>query len=320
MNARTTYILAGLFVLVLAIAFIGTILWLGSGGPRQHYNTYVVYTSDSVSGLNRDGTVKYRGVDVGRIHDISLDADNPERVRLVLEIQAGTPIKQDTVATLEVRGLTGLAYVNLAGGSRLAPPLTARDGESFPEIPSRPSVWGRLDKNLGLVLENLVQASQQLKIWLSDENRELLLRTLSHLEKLTGSLAQHSDSVDDAVDDLTSALHNTREAAKGLPALIENLQRGALAFERMAGEFEKTAHTYNETGTTLRKAITARDNDLQRFTSNTLPETTAMVSDLRQTAANLRQLSESLKRDPGLLLRGAAPSQLGPGEQEAKRP
>lgn len=313
MNAKTSYILVGLFVLGLSLAFIAGILWLGSGGPGKHYKTYVVYTTESVSGLSRDGAVKYRGVDVGRVRDIGLDPNNLERVRLLLEIEAGTPIRQDTVATLEVRGLTGLAYVNLAGGSKSAPPLVAREGEPYPEIQSRPSIWGRLDQNIGALLENLVEASRQLKVWLSDENRDLLVRTLSHLETLSDTLAKRSDSIDTSLQDLAATLHNTRNASADLPALVTELQRGAKAFEAMARQLDQT-------GVTVREVVQARDRDLQRFTADALPEAAVMISELRQTAANLRRLSEQLQRDPGVLLRGASPPPPGPGEQEPTRP
>ena len=188
---------------------------------------------------------------MGRIRRISLDPGNPERVRLVLEIEQGTPVKQDTVATLEVRGLTGLAYVNLVGGSRQAPPLTAPEG-TIPVIPSRPSLWGRLNQKLGLVLENLIDASRELKEWLSEENRKLLFRTLEHLEALSGLTLRQSENVETAIGDLAGTLRNTRQASEGLPELVERLQKGADAIERMANTFEHT-------GSTLGRAVTARD-------------------------------------------------------------
>jgi len=307
MNNKTSYILVGLFVLGLATAFVATILWLGSGSAGGRFNTYIVFTTDSVSGLSRDGVVKYRGVDVGRVRAITLDPENTERVRLVLEIQEGTPIKQDTVATLEVRGLTGLAYVNLAGGSLQSPPLAPRTEAPYPVIQSRPSVWGRFDQNLGLLLENLVDASQQLNTWLGGDNRELLLNTLRHLETLSGTLADQSAGLETAMQDLAGTLRNTRETSAKVPELIDQLKQGAQAFERMATQFEQT-------GVNLNQAIDARDRDLQRFTTSSLPEASAMITDLRQTAANLLILSEKLKRDPGMLLRGAPPGLPGPGE------
>jgi len=135
----------------------------------------------------------------------------------------------------------------------------------------------------------------------------LLISTLHHLEKVSGTLARQSDTLDQALVDLAGTLRNAHAASEQAPALIKELKNGAQAFERMSQAFEKS-------GIQLQQAIGGRDRDLQRFTANTLPEAAAMVTDLRRTAINLRQLSESLKRDPGLLLRGASPGPLGPGE------
>ncbi len=313
MNNRTSYILVGLFVLGLATAFVMTILWLGSGSAGSRFNTYIVLTTESVGGLSRDGVVKYRGVDVGRVRSIRLDPEDAERVRLELEIQEGTPIKQDTFASLEVRGLTGLAYINLEGGSRNSPPLPPRDQPPYPQIGSLPSVWGHFDNNIGQLLENLVSASEQLNTWLGSENRELLIRTLGHLENLSGTLAQQSVQLETTLQDLATSMRNVRKTSEQAPALIDQLTETARAFERMAVTFEST-------GTHLDKVIGARDRDLQSFTSNSLPQASAMITDLRQTAANLLVLSDRLKRDPGVLLRGAAPGTPGPGEFTLEQP
>jgi len=313
MNNRTSYILVGLFVLGLATAFVMTILWLGSGSAGSRFNTYIVLTTESVGGLSRDGVVKYRGVDVGRVRSISLDPEDAERVRLELEIQEGTPIKQDTVATLEVRGLTGLAYINLEGGSRDSPALPPSDRPPYPQIQSLPSVWGNFDNNIGHLLENLVTASQQLNTWLGSENRELLIRTLGQLEELSGTLAQQSLQLENTLQDVATTMQNVRKTSQQAPALVDQLTQTAQAFERMAATYEKT-------GTRLDKVIGARDRDLQRFTSNSLPEASAMITDLRQTAANLLVLSDRLKRDPGMLLRGAPAGTPGPGEMVPQQP
>ncbi|MFO0733195.1 MAG: MCE family protein [Nitrospiraceae bacterium] len=56
-----------------------------------------------MAGLSVDSTVKYRGVDVGRVKEIALNPETPEEVRLTLDILHGTPIKTDTIAVLETQ-------------------------------------------------------------------------------------------------------------------------------------------------------------------------------------------------------------------------
>lgn len=307
MMNKLQYTLVGLFVLVLGTALIAGVLWLGSGGPGQDYQRYQVYMSESVAGLSRDGAVKYRGVDVGRIREIRLDPGNPERVQLLLEIETGTPIKQDTVATLKSQGLTGLAYIELLGGSQDAPPLTATPGEDYPVIPTKPSLMGRLDNSLGTLMDNLIDTSKRLKTVLSDTNQQLLTRTLRNLDTLTGAMASRSDTIGTAMDDLADTLRNARGASESLPDMVAQLQNSAAALEKMASEMAAA-------GTELRKTVKARGEELGQFTGSALPDAAVMTQELRRAAENFRRLSESLQRDPSILLRGAPAPPPGPGE------
>lgn len=122
MEPKVHYVIVGTFVVVLGLVAIGIVLWLGKTDYRGVYDRYHAYMRQSVSGLSLNSTVKYRGVDVGRVKEIALNPDNTEEVRLTLDILRGTPIKTDTIATLETQGLTGLATLNLAGQSRSAAP------------------------------------------------------------------------------------------------------------------------------------------------------------------------------------------------------
>jgi phospholipid/cholesterol/gamma-HCH transport system substrate-binding protein len=307
MKNKVNYILVGVFVLALGTALIAGVLWLGAGGPGHAYKLYAVYMTESVSGLSRDGAVKYRGVDVGRVREVSLDPHNLERVRLLLEIEQDTPIKVDTIATLESQGLTGLAYINLIGGSQDAATLKAEPGQHYPVIRSQPSIWGRLDRSLGELVDNLIDASHQLKTLLNPDNQRVLVDTLHNLEKLSSALAGRADTITASLDDLAKAMRNARQASAGLPDLVQRLQHSAQALEHMADEISAT-------GTAVRDTVAARDRDLQRFTGSTLPEAAAMVGELRQAAENFRRLSDTLQRDPSTLLYGAKPPPPGPGE------
>jgi phospholipid/cholesterol/gamma-HCH transport system substrate-binding protein len=307
MTGKTNYVLVGLFVLALTLTLIAGVLWLGSGGPGRVYDEYLVYMQESVSGLSRDNAVKYHGVDVGRVREIGLDPQRAEEVRLLLEIDRGTPIREDTVATLETQGLTGLAYINLTGGRAASPALKARPGEQYPVIESRPSTWGRLDRAVEELATNLIGVSKRFELLLSDENQRHISRSLAHLDDLSSALAERSGDMASALDDLTTTLRHTRDASTGLSDLVTKLQSAARALERMADEIR-------DTGASVRRVVRARDRDLQRFTGEALPEAAVMINEARRAAQNLRRFSEQLERDPSVLLRGGPPRAPGPGE------
>ena len=132
------YALVGAFVLLLGAVLIAGALWLASGGAFQKkYDLYLAIEEESVAGLNLNAPVKFNGVNVGKVREIRIDADNPERVKLLFAIERGTPIKDDTVAILKTQGLTGIAYVELSGGTRDAAPLKCQTGERLPGDPDQ---------------------------------------------------------------------------------------------------------------------------------------------------------------------------------------
>lgn len=307
MSEKTQYALVGVFVVALAFAFVAIVLWLGGGTPGRQYDEYLVYMQESVSGLSRDNVVKYVGVDVGRVHEIGLAAGGAGPVRLVLQIEKGTPVREDTYATLETQGLTGLAYINLRGGSPDAPLLQARPGQAYPEIESRPSTWGRLDVAVEQLLSNLTDLTARVDVLLSEDNQLHLSRTLAQLDRLSAAFAGRAESIGQSLDDLAATLEKTREAGEGLPGLVAQLGQAANALERMAERL-------GESGATITRVVEARNRDISRFTGESLPEAAVMIGEMRRAATSLRRFSEQLERDPGVLLRGAPPRPPGPGE------
>ncbi len=159
MTPRSSYVLVGVFVLMLGAAFIAGLLWLTTGGPPRDYAGYLVYMTDSVSGLDVDGEVKYKGVNIGRVSEVGLDPENPERVRIVLLVLEDTPVKTDTVATLESQGITGIANINLSGGSKDAAALMKFENEEYPIIASRPSLLMRLDDTVSELFGSIIATS-----------------------------------------------------------------------------------------------------------------------------------------------------------------
>ena len=85
-------------------------------------------------------------------------------------------------------------------------------------------------------------------------------------------------------------------------------------FNQSATALERMAEQISDAGSALKHSVDSSAKDLQRFTSGTLPEASVMVVELRQTAENLRRMSEQLERDPSVLFYGAPPPALGPGE------
>ena len=244
MEEKVNFAVVGVFVLALGAAFVAGVLWLSSGGAyRRTYETYQTYMRESVSGLSRDAPVRYRGVEVGRVRRMALAPAHIEQVQLTLDIERGTPVRQDTMAVLRVQGLTGIAYVELTGGSNDAPPLEARPGETYPVIRSGPSLMVRLDSAITTLLTNLNRTSERLGDLLDEDSRRDFRQTLGDLRLLSHTLAARSATIDSGLRDAAHTLNKAARFSDELPRLVERMQQSADRFDRMTGEISSASRS-----------------------------------------------------------------------------
>jgi phospholipid/cholesterol/gamma-HCH transport system substrate-binding protein len=301
----------GLFVLVLGSAFIACILWLASGSLFQKkVDLYMAIEDESVAGLNLNAPVKYNGVDVGKVQQIELDHDNPQRVRLMFAIDHGTPVKQDTEAVLKTQGLTGIAYVELSGGSRASPPLTAVAPNRYPLIPTKPSLSARLENVMTAVLTNLDRTSANVNALLSDENRAAFKSILADLATTAHVLAARKDTIDAGIASAARTFDNSARVSAQLGPAIDRVGRSADSVGSMADEAKRAS-------TNADKTITSVGTDVNRFAAETGPELERLMGEMTVLAASLRRLSEKIEASPGGLLLGRRPVPAGPGEGKA---
>lgn len=320
MEPKPNYILVGAFVVILGAVVTVGVLWLGKTDYRGAFDRYEAYMRESVAGLSENSTVKYRGVDVGRVKDIALSPDNPEEVRLTLDIAHGTPIKTDTIAVLETQGLTGLATINLTGGSRSAPPLHALEGQEYPVIKTGPSLFFRLDeaisrllseKGLSQLLADLDLAAKGAAEALDEENRATLKRTIKDLSDVVQSVADHKHQIEDSLEGAALSADNlvkvTASLNEQVPVLLARINKSAAALGTMTEELAQTSKA-------VRAVVNESKPELQQFSRQTLPETALLVSELRQLASALTRVARDLEREPNSLVFGKTPAPRGPGE------
>jgi phospholipid/cholesterol/gamma-HCH transport system substrate-binding protein len=327
-QSKVNYALVGLFVILLGAALLGAAFWLTLGGETRTYDRYRVYFRESVAGLNPKATVRYRGVQVGQVESIGLDPNNPNQVDVVLDIERGTPIYHDTIATLSTRGLTGVASVELSGGGQ-SPPLAKEAGQDLPVIQAGPSLVARLDDAFNNILTNVNNLSNRLERLLGDENQAAITQTLRHVSAITGAVADRSDSIRQtlanverftdtlaqrserlgkALDQLAAALERTDGLSAQVQATLGDFRAGAQAVRGTVDQFRQTSQT-------LKALAEDGRRELRRLGQTTVPELNALLAQANELAAILQRLAEMLEQNPRALLLGKPTGRPGPGEQ-----
>src|SRR4051812_24212632 len=134
MEKDADYFRVGVFVTVSLLALGGFIIWLMGSHGFKHYDHYTIYFTDPVSGLNDDGIVKYKGVDVGKISDIRISPERANLVKVDIEVKEGTPVRAETKANIQMQGITGQSYIELATESLDGKPPAKVADEKYPVL------------------------------------------------------------------------------------------------------------------------------------------------------------------------------------------
>jgi phospholipid/cholesterol/gamma-HCH transport system substrate-binding protein len=294
METRAHYVAVGVFVLVLVAVGFGAVLWIGRAQLTTQYSSYEIYFRGPVSGLREGAVVEYNGVPSGRVKAIQIDPKNVEQIRVTVEIENSVVIKQDAAANLETNILSGVSYIQIAGGTQDAPVLTAAAGSRYPVIRSRRSRLASVTARLPQILAKVDEAVDHLNDLLGEDNRAAIGETLANLRTLSADMSAEAKPTLQAASNLLNHLDRSFTEPGGLR---DGLSSGI-------GNFDKLARNLNDTNHQLQLAIQDARPGVRSFSQRTLNDVGELVGEARQLVSGLSRFVAGLDRDPSRVLFG----------------
>lgn len=231
METRIRHILIGLFTVVAFLAILAFALWLGQATAEREYTYYEIGFDRAVSGLSEGSSVLYSGIKVGDVVSLTLDQEDPRHVRARIRVFAGTPIKEDTGAKLQLANITGGMVVQLHGGSPESPSLPG-DDENPPLILGDPSPFTALMSQSEDIVANLNRVLESAASLFSEQNSAKVSQILDDLSRTTGVLAEHRGDLGQSLAALEQVLTEAGALAEALNHLLDDDGRQTLASAR----------------------------------------------------------------------------------------
>ncbi len=258
---------------------------------------WILYFTGSVRGLSRDAPVEFKGIKVGSVVDVRLEADpksrayripvlidlEPERMTVIGEGGIGRTIDREThIAAVRSWISTGLKG-RLKAGSLITGQLFVdldlhpdhetimRGDGKYPEIPTIPSSIEEITRSLTAILDKV----QALPL---EELTRSLTNTVKSAERLMSS------------EEIPNALKSFDQTLAILNRLIKNVD------QNIAPETRSVLAEANKTLKTVREAISP-DSPLRYDLETTLQE-------LAAAARSIRLLAEYLESNPNALIYG----------------
>ncbi|GAB4359218.1 MAG: MlaD family protein [Kiloniellaceae bacterium] len=333
METRANYIMVGFFVLLLAFGLLGFVLWLAKFQFEQEFARYDIVFERTVTGLREGSAVRYSGVRVGEVVSVDLDPDRPTAIRVTIEVQKRTPVRADSVATLELEGLTGGRYVQLTGGSPAAPPLEPPPGRKLAEIPAGSSSFEQVLEGAPEMLENVNVLLLRAQALLNERNLENIEKLIGNLTEVTAAIAENRGNIEKLIADTALTMENLREATGSLETMAGSLETNVQAltqradstlsaFEDMAGSIDRevtltsedardliaslqtTAGHLNGATTQLEAMISENREPIRDFTNTGLYELSNLLTEARELIVVLNRVTTEVQRDPARFIFG----------------
>ena len=145
MENKSHALAAGIFLIVVTALLAGLGLWLSR--DKTDYRIFELSSKGSVTGLQPQAAVRYKGVAVGKVTKVGFDPQATGNVLIRIAVNESTPISETTFATLGYQGVTGLAHVQLDDAeSPLEPTPAGPDG--IPRLPLQSSQFSQIAERL----------------------------------------------------------------------------------------------------------------------------------------------------------------------------
>lgn len=358
MTTRTEKFRLGVFVVVSSTIVIAVFITLAGIELMEASDMYKAQFDETVSGLEIGAQVKYNGVRVGQVAGIKNNPEKIVQVTVLLELDEGTPVKTDTEAVLTSMGITGLKFVELAGGSdetALVPPGgTIKAGHSF---------MGSMEGKAEDIAVKVELAVSKVNAVLSENNIAHFNDILLSLKGLSRGADTLLDANDDKVaviiDDLTRV---SKDLEKGMAsagrsaetveeilvdskpevaAILANVNRTTTSIRITVERFAQVDGILKKLESTLAKLNSEIQGvDVKKLASgvqSAVNETDATIRSVRRiveasrenifesaeslktTMRNLEDVSAELRAQPSLLLRSKPQEDRTPKEKTRRR-
>ena len=302
MEREANYLAVGGFVLLVVVMGVLFVYWYSANSEHRFYVRYEIYFDGSVSGLSEGGQVRYLGVDVGRVIHIRIDPRAANRVQVIADIDATTPISERTLAQLSLQGVTGLLYIDLEqqrpddNGRRI---LAAVPSERYQVIRSSHSDFDRFLSSLPTLTARLDELVDRATRLLSEKNIAGVERLVANLDRAASQLPHTAGNIDTMVDELRSTISDAHQVFADLHGAT---QTASVDFVAAVQKLRATSDNLERATGSLDAFVAENRDQLSGFVRGGLPQIELLLRDSRAAAQEIRDLSRSLRDNPSQLL------------------
>ena len=202
--------------------------WSGRYDANRDQLPVELMVRGAATGIGPGSAVLFNGLRAGQVTGLVSDPVDPQLVIVQARIDKNLPIKTDTKASIGSQGITGVAIVNLDGGTIEAPRLVDPNAETVAVLQTRATA-------------DIVTQAQGLTTRADDilsEVQSFIVDNRSNLDATVKNVREFSDALNANSDELEDLLKSAGDVAKSLNGLATTLAPAAGQLEQILASVE----------------------------------------------------------------------------------
>ncbi len=311
MENKSHALAAGAFLLVLLSLVIALAVWLTR--DTRNLQIYELSSPDAVTGLQPQASVRFKGVNVGKVLAIGLDPLAAGNVLIRIAIDGQAPMTKSSFATLGFQGVTGLAFVQLNDTGESTEALPS-GGTPPARIPMRPSLMTKLSAQGENILALLVDVGERVNQLLSPENQKSFIGAVGSLDKAAVGIERLSADTRKVLPRLMQeadvTLTSLQDTSSQVSESAEEARKSALAFRKVTERMYEKGGTLDQLTRGAQTLASVGDT----LESSTLPRINRAIDDTARAARQTSRAVNSVNDNPQSLIFGSGATAPGPGE------
>lgn len=281
-----------LFTIILGLIVLGS--FVVALGGYWFWEDLDIYHArfNNVRDLDTGRTVKFDGLDVGRVTQVQVDPDDPRTIKVSFGVEEGFSIYDGTVASISQKGLVGDNYLLLTLENNVGDKL--KPGDSLPTNVT--PTLNELGSTIGGFIEEIRpkfnRVADGLENLLSDQNTETVRHILLKAERLM-------DEGNSLVSLLEKDLQGVGPLAKStLEHASQTFDKGTTVLDNVDRNFAHVSEDLREQLTIVSESVTSLSEELKESLSTDQHKLERVLDELYAMARDVRMLSRSLRERP----------------------
>ena len=311
MENRSHALMTGFFTIALLIAAVLAGIWFNR--DRVERVPYQIATTQSIPGLNPQAAVRYRGLEVGKVDDISFDPKMPGQILIQLAVDPEAPVTKTTFATLGYQGVTGIAFIQL-DDERTGSPLMASDPKHIARIPLRPGFLDQLEKRGTVILDKAEAMTTRLSELVSPANQKTILGAFDDVSRAADAYAALPAKLQPTIDRLPELAGKAEQSMASFNELSTSATKMTRSFDQLATSLQAPDGAISRLNQTVDRVGASLDGVTSDLELQTLPHLVSMTDEARTSLRAVKRTANTLSDRPQSLLFGAPSAAPGPGE------